>query len=321
MSMNPDFEKISGFTEEWERVRCKNVGWFYNPDIKIPKEHVNLFSLSNTRPSSAKDVILKKLKQFCIIDGLELSQYPYNNDFIEVLAKLPNLSIIKLDHIYRSYHKSFINQFKRLENLDTMMIDLLHVSQERDYSELASLRNLVAYRGARIEDPAYMPPNIENLIVNRFHNLDQDRDFIQSLKKLPNLKRVHIFNAKIANEYGGLHSESPFISGSPYEENWDFLKHEFPNTHFSFDVNMNFFYENENDSRILDPNRLSNEELSDLLLFKLKNEGEIWSKRKDLDCLDIAYEILDYNDNLATFLPNPLEWRKSDLYPEDRTAL
>ena len=52
------------------------------------------------------------------------------------------------------------------------------------------------------------------------------------------------------------------------------------------------------------PSAISDENLSDLLLFKLKNEGEFWSERKDLECEDIAYEALGYNDDLATFLPN-----------------
>ena len=328
--MISDIEKIASFAQYWKRVRCKNVGWFYNPELKIPEEHVKLFSLSN-RSSSAKEIILKELKRFCVIDGLELTRVPYSgslnfmelktDDFMEVLTDLPELSLIKLIQIDRFDHKLIINKLKRLENLDTMIVRLLHVSKERDYSELTSLRNLVACACARIEDPTCMPPNIENLIVNRFQNLDQDTDFIHSLKNLPNLKKVHMINAKIASKYGGLHSENPVIRGSKYEENWDFLKNEFPTTYFSFDVNIKFFYENEDDIRILDSNRLSNEELSDLLLFKLKNEGEIWSKRKDLECEDIAYEVLSYNDNLATFLPNSLEWRDSDLYPEDRSAL
>ena len=322
MTINSDFDKIASFPQYWTRVRCKNVGWFYNPEIKIPEEHVNLFSLSNNelKSGNAKKIILKELQQFCTIDGLELSKpynnepsKPYSNDFMEVLKDLPELSLIKLFPILRFDHKLIINKLKRLENLKTMIIPILHVSKERDYSELVSLRNLIACAGARIEEPTCMPPNIENLIVNRFQNLDQDTDFIHSLKNLPNLKKVHMINAKIASKYGGLHSENPVISGSKYEENWDCLKDEFPTTYFSFDVNMNFFYENEDDIRILDPDRLSNEELSDLLLFKLKNEGEIWSKRKDLECEDIAHEVLDYNDNLATFLPNSLERREPDL--------
>jgi len=322
--MNTDLDKISSFTKEWNRVRCKDVGWFYNPEIKIPEEHVDLFSLTkeDLKSGNAKKIIIKELERFCTIDGLELST-PYNNEFMEVLTDLPELSLIKLSVISRFDHKLMINKLKKLENLDTMIIRILHVSKDLDYSELTSIRNLVACANAWIEEPTCMPPNIEKLIVKHLQGLSEDTDFMHFLKNLPKLKKVHIFNSENkASKYGGLHTDNPLINGSEYEKNWDFLKEEFPTTYFSFDLNMKFFItEDEENIRILDPDRLSNEDLSDLLFFKLKNEGELWSKRKDLDCEDIAYEALGYNDNLATFLPNSLEWRDSNLYPEDHSAL
>ena len=241
--MNADFDKISSFTK-WNRVRCKNVGWFYNPDAEIPKEHVDLFSLSkpDLKSGNAKKVIIKELERFCTVDGLELSRPDrnLNENFMEALTNLPELSLIK--YVKPRPTQPFINYLEKLNNLDTLIINgVISASKKEDYSRLNSIKRIFASKGGKIEDPSRMPPNIHTLIIYRGNNLEPDTELIHSLKKLPNLKKVHLINAKIASTYGGLNSESPFINGTPYEENWSRLKSEFPTTYFSFDVNMKYF--------------------------------------------------------------------------------
>lgn len=117
-----------------------------------------------------------------------------------------------------------------------------------------------------------------------------------------------MINTPSAVNYGALHSESPFIAGSPHEEEWKRLEVQFPEARFCFDVNQYYF-------------RLSsmNEAKKKLLEFKKPLDHNF--EKKDLSPERVLWSTLGVSLDLAEFYPDRLDWRDERLYPEDRAAL
>ena len=245
-------------------VKCKGVGWFHNPRNKIPEDHVKLFELSekDLRSNESARVVEEELKRFCVVEGLELS--PVTSDaFIDSLVKLPHLTLIK-QHL-PSTPQPAIDQLARLPHLDTLITNIVNTSTKEDYSKLRSLKTLVVNGLTVIKDAKRLPQGIETLILNRGMNRDPDEKLLQTIKGLQNLKRVHLINSSI---------EDQFVN------------------EFRFEVNHDYFRENS-------------------------GEKKVWTPFPERVFTDLCNTSLD----LATSLPDRLEWRDERLYPEDDMAL
>jgi hypothetical protein len=315
--MAPDVEKVLAFPEEWRSLKCKGVGWFYNPRESIPSRHVHLFSLKDE--DSKKDrvnVVENKLSEFCTVEGVELA---YKKDldpdykevdpsFAKALSELNHLKILK-NKEQPENRREFIKQLEKLPRLETYVTTESEISAREDYSGLNSLKHLIVYGLKTIEGSHYLPKNLETLVFSTYVNWPFDET---TLKGHPTLTQVHALNSETGIKYGGLRSNSPFIKDSTHEKHWKQLEKEVPGVDFNFDVDHSFFNEK------LD---LMNRRKKQLLATKFATD-ERYVDKKRLKAEIVASKAAKISFQVAKFLPpGPIQWREEQMYPEDDMAL
>jgi len=309
--MSPDIEKVLAFPEEWRSVKCKGVGWFYNPRESIPPRHEMLFSLSDDDSTEDRvKIIENKLSEFCTVEGMELKYKKETpNSFMNALSTLPHLTILK-KKVQPKIHQNFVKQLERLPRLETYVTTESEISAREDYSRLNSLKHLIIYDLKVMEDSRYLPKQLDTLVFNTFMKWPFDIDI---LKDHHALKQVHVLNSETAAKYGGLRSNDPFIKDSAHEKHWDRLAREFPGVHFNFDVDHDFF-----NSAVLSH---MNRDEKQLLATKFASDDR-YVKKKSLKAESIASKATRISFQVAKFVPpGPLQWREERLYPEDKMAL